>query len=266
VLQLLLKQPPRTDDKNHAVKIAWGGGCPVEVWREFEQRFGVEIREGYGMTETSSFSVINTSGKLGSIGKAIAYFDVEIVDDNGQQTLPGKVGEIRVAAREAGVLVREYYRDPATTTATLRGGWLYTGDLAHMDEEGFLFFHGRKKDSLRRRGENISAWEVERVVNEHPLVVESALVGVNNEIGDEDLKLFVKPKDVSLSASDLIAWCKPRMAAFQVPRFIAFVDDFRKTPTQRIQKQFLSRETNDCWDSERKNPDSASAGKPSTQT
>jgi crotonobetaine/carnitine-CoA ligase len=262
VLQLLLKQPPRPDDRRHGVRIAWGGGCPVEVWREFESRFGVPIHEGYGMTETSSFSVINTEGKLGSIGKAVPYFDVEIVDEAGQRAAPGTPGEIRVAAREPGVLLSEYYRDPITTAATLRDGWLYTGDLAYADADGFLFFLGRKKDSLRRRGENISAWEVERVVNEHPLVEESALVGVKNEFSDEDLKLFVKPRDARLTAAALIAWCQPRMAAFQVPRFVAFVDAFRKTPTQRIQKQFLSRTIDDCWDREKTGDAPAATTKP----
>ncbi|WP_439495766.1 AMP-binding protein [Bosea sp. (in: a-proteobacteria)] len=253
VLQLLLKQPPSPDDRNHGAKIAWGGGCPVGIWREFEERFGVEIREGYGMTETSSFSVINTEGKLGSIGKAVDFFEVEIVDDSGNVTAPRDVGEIRVAENERGTMVARYHKDPETTAKTIRDGWLYTGDLAWRDEDGFIFFLGRKKDSLRRRGENISAWEVERVINDHPAVEESALIGVTNEFADEDLKLFVKLKpDERLDAAELLRWCEPRMAAFQIPRFVAFVDEFRKTPTQRIQKQFLSKAIDDgCFDRER---------------
>lgn len=253
VLQLLLKQPPSALDRSHGARIAWGGGCPVGVWREFEERFGVEIREGYGMTETSSFSVINTEGKLGSIGKAVDFFAVEVVDDAGNVTAPREVGEIRVAENERGTMVARYHKDPETTAKTIRDGWLYTGDLAWRDEDGFIFFLGRKKDSLRRRGENISAWEVERVINDHPAVEESALIGVTNEMADEDLKLFVKLKPGKrLGAEELLRWCEPRMAAFQIPRFVAFVDDFRKTPTQRIQKQFLSKDVADgCFDRER---------------
>lgn len=256
VLQLLLKQPPSAEDRNHGAKIAWGGGCPVGIWREFEERFGVEIREGYGMTETSSFSVINTQGKLGSIGKAVDYFEVEIVDDDGMVTAPRAVGEIRVAENERGTMVARYHKDPETTAKTIRDGWLYTGDLAWRDEDGFIFFLGRKKDSLRRRGENISAWEVERVVNDHPAIEESALIGVTNELADEDLKLFVKLKpDQKLTAAELLCWCEPRLAAFQIPRFVAFVDEFRKTPTQRIQKQFLSTSVDHgCFDRERARP------------
>lgn len=164
----------------------------------------------------------------------------------GVPCAPGQPGEIRVAAAEPGVLTTGYYANPEATAGALRNGWLYTGDIAHMDAEGFLTYHGRKKDSLRRRGENVSAWEVERVVNDHPEVAESALIGVRNEIGDEDLKLFVRRIDGSgLDGAALLAWCAERMARFQVPRLVRFVEDFRKTPTQRIQKQFLSTSIED---------------------
>ena len=251
VLQLLLKQPPSPRDKAHGVRIAWGGGCPVEVWRPFEERFGVRIHEGYGMTETSSFSTINPEGKLGSIGREVAYFEVQLVDDEGRPTPVGEVGQLRVRGREAGVLVPRYYNNPEATASALKGGWLYTGDLARQDQEGYFFFLGRKKDSLRRRGENVSAWEVERVFNDHPDVEECALIGVKNEFADEDLKLFVKRRHAALTEAQLIEWAQPRMAAFQVPRFVKFVDFFQKTPTERIQKQFLAKSIDDCWDKEK---------------
>lgn len=107
------------------------------------------------------------------------------------------------------------------------------------------------KDCVRRRGENISAWEVEHVINKHPAVVESALVGVQNEFGDEDLKIFVqKAPGEALKAEELIAWCVDRLPRFQVPRFIAFIEAFPRTPTQRIQKFALSKAIDDCWDRE----------------
>lgn len=251
VLQLLLKQAPTPADRTHGVRVAWGGGCPVEVWRAFEERFGVRIHEGYGMTETSSFSTINPEGRLGSIGREVAYFEVQLVDDQGAATPVGQVGELRVRGRESGVLVPRYYNNPEATAAALRDGWLYTGDLAKQDADGYFYFLGRKKDSLRRRGENVSAWEVERVFNEHPDVEECALIGVKNELADEDLKLFVKRRNPALTEAALVAWAQPRMAAFQVPRFIKFVDGFQKTPTERIQKQFLSNAIDDCWDKEK---------------
>jgi carnitine-CoA ligase len=250
VLQLLLKQPPSPNDKNHSLEFAWGGGAPVDVWKEFEERFGIPVREGYGMTETSSFSIINTEGKIGSIGKALDFFTVEVVDDSGTQLPPGQVGELRVSELEFGTITEGYFRNPEKTAEAIRDGWLYTGDLGRQDDEGFFYFLGRKKDSLRRRGENISAWEVENVVNSHPSVEESALIGVKNEFSDEDLKIFLKlkPGAPHLEPSEFVAWCATRMAKFQVPRFVAVVDDFSKTPTQRIQKQTLSTRTDDCWD------------------
>lgn len=251
VLQLLMKQPPSPRDREHRVRIAWGGGVPVDIWRAFEERFGVRIHEGYGMTETSSFCTINPEGKLGSVGTAVAYFEVEVVDAEGRRQPPGEVGEIRVRGREPGVLVQQYYRNPEATAAALRDGWLYTGDLAKQHADGHVTFIGRKKDSLRRRGENVSAWEVERVFNGHPDVEECALIGVRNEMADEDLKLFVKRRNANLTAEQLVAWAEPRMAAFQVPRFVAFVERFHKTPTERIQKQFLSTAIDDCWDKDR---------------
>ncbi|TIV04310.1 MAG: ATP-dependent acyl-CoA ligase [Mesorhizobium sp.] len=152
-----------------------------------------------------------------------------------------------MAEREPGVLTVGYFGNPEATSDALHDGWLYTGDLATMDADGFIRFHGRKKDSLRRRGENISAWEVERVLNDHPEVAECALIGVKSDVGDDDLKLFVRRNEGSrVTASELLEWSRERLPKFQVPRFWAFLDEFRKTPTQRIQKQFLSTNIEDC--------------------
>lgn len=250
VLQLLLKQPPSSRDRQHTVKIAWGGGAPEEIWQSFESRFGIPVREGYGMTETSSFSVINKAGRRGSIGIAVDYFVVEIAGGDSQTLGPGQIGEIRVREKEENLITRGYYRNPEKTAEALRDGWLYTGDLGRIGEDGYLYFLGRKKDSLRRRGENVSAWEVENVVNGHPMIEESALIGVKNEFSDEDLKLFIKlkPGVAEFDPAQFLQWCATRMARFQVPRFIAIVSEFAKTPTQRIQKHTLSTAIDDCWD------------------
>jgi len=156
-----------------------------------------------------------------------------------------------VKEKVPGVIMTGYFNNPAATAGALKDGWLHTGDLGYTDEEGFFYFAGRKKDSLRRRGENISAWEVERVLNEHPAVAESAVIGVENELADQDIKVFLRLKPGErLEAEALVRWCEPRMAAFQIPRFIAFLDEFPKTPTERIRKELLSRSTDDCFDRE----------------
>lgn len=252
VLPLLLKEPPRFDDRNHKVRIAWGGGCPASIWMPFQKRFGLRIRECYGMTEASSFTTLNLDEKVGSIGKPLPYFDVRIADQNNAFLGPHRRGEIWVREKESGFIMKEYFRNPDATAATLTNSWLRTGDSGYFDEKGFFYYTGRIKDSLRRRGENISAWEVERVVNEHPDVAESAVVGVANEISDQDVKVFIRQKPGhKLEPLALIQWCETRMAYFQLPRYVSFIDEFPKTPTERIRKELLSLATHDCWDLDR---------------
>jgi carnitine-CoA ligase len=251
VLQILLKQRPQPDDADNPVRIAWGGGCTPQVWREFERRYGVQIRECYGMTESSSIVTVNTDGKVGSVGKPLPYFEVDITDDFGESLGPDSTGEIVVREKEPGLILRGYFRNPAATESALRDGRLYTGDLGRYDEDGYIYFMGRKKDSVRRRGENVSAWEVERIINEHPDVEESALVGVPSEVGDEDLKIFITPApERRPDPLVILQWCEERMAYYQVPRYVAFVESFEKTPTERIRKEKLTKSTDDCFDRE----------------
>lgn len=142
-----------------------------------------------------------------------------------------------------------------------------TGDLAHADADGNLFYAGRKKDMLRRRGINISAWDVENVFAAHVAIAEVALVGVPSELGEDELKLVVKVRDgVQVSPPELISWCRDKLPHFQVPRYIEFVDAFPKTPTQRIQKKELSLSVVGVWDIDATRPVRSSATRPSTPT
>ena len=259
VLQILLKQPPDPADSQHKVRIAFGGGCPKEIWRTFEERFSVRIREAYGISEVSSFVTINTAEKLGSIGMAVPFLEVVLEDEAGNVPPVGEVGEIVTRERQPGVMFSGYFRNEEATRAAFKDGWFHTGDLARADEEGFLYFQGRKKDMIRRRGENISAWEVERVLNQHPAVEESAVIGVPDGIGDEDLKAFIRVAvGHELDIGELMQWSVSRLPYFQIPRFVAMVTDFPRTPSQRIKKQDLPRSTGECWDAER--PGSANRG------
>src|SRR5262249_40363481 len=195
---------------------------------------------------------LNLDGRIGSIGKPAAEFESWIADDEGRPLPPRKVGEIVVRAREPGVTMLEYFRDPARTAEVLRDGCVYTGDLGYTDEDGYFYYSGRKKDSLRRRGENVSAWEVERVINAHPSVEESAVVGVASEMGEQDIRAFVKLADgQTLEPLALIQWCERQLAYYQVPRFIDFVTSFPRGPTQRIQKNGLPQELTTSWDVEK---------------
>ena len=249
VLPMLLKQPPRADDREHAVRIAWGGGCPLETWNAFADRFGVQMREGYGLSEMITFVTINIGGPIGSIGKALSYFDVKLVDDAGKTVEIGEPGELLVRAREPGLHFLGYFRNEEATRDAMAGEWFRTGDLVKSDADGWLYYAGRRTDSVRRRGINISAWEVERVVNDHPVIEECALVGVPGELGDDELKLIVRlVPGKKLDPAEFLHWCAPRLPHFQIPRYLETIAEFPKTPTQRIRKNQLARSAENAID------------------
>lgn len=244
ILPILLKQPEQANDTDHKVSIAWGGGCPLDVWEEFERRFNVRINEGYGLTEVANFVSVNRGGPRGSIGRALPFFDIRVVDD-GNDMAAGQIGQIIVRGK------RPEYTSKSLNSVIMTIGdrWILTGDLGRFDADGYLYFAGRKTDSMRRRGENVSAWEVERVIGSHPAVEECALIAVPSGLGDDDLKIFIKLREGQhLAELDLIKWCEDRMPYFQIPRYVAFVKEFPKTPSQRIRKGELSKLTTDCWD------------------
>lgn len=248
VIQILLKQPPSPLDRGHNVRIAWGGGCATEVWRAFEERFGIHIRECYGMTEASSLTTHNDTGLVGSVGKPMPWFNVRLLDDAGQEILDGRA-EIVITTSVPGAIFPGYFRNPEATAKALRPEGFRTGDVGSWDADGNLFFHGRKSDSVRCRGENVSSWEVEHVAAQHPDVEDSAMIGVATDVGEQDIKLFVQLKPGAIADADALgAWLGQRLAGFQVPRYIAFVKAFDRTPSQRIMKHRLSDSTDDCWD------------------
>ena len=249
ILQILLKQPPSAFDRRHGARIAWGGGCPPEVWRAVEDRFGVQVRECYGMTEASSFTTYNDRGVVGSVGRPVPWFAVELLGPDGTPVPAGERGEIVVRSRDPLAITKGYFRNPEATAAALRGGALHTGDLGAWDRDGNLFFHGRMSDSVRVRGENVSAWEVESVAAGHPAVEDCAMIGVAADIGEQDIKLFVKLKaGNALDPASLSGWLAERLAPYQVPRYVSIVAAFERTPSQRIMKHRLSRRRDDCWD------------------
>jgi crotonobetaine/carnitine-CoA ligase len=219
------------------------------VWRAFETRFGVEIRECYGMTECSSFTTANLNGVLGSVGTALPWFDVGIVDAAGRPVRAGERGEIVVRDRMRGALTSGYFKDPETTAKVLRDGAFHTGDLGSWDAAGNIYFHGRMTDSMRVRGENVTAAEVEEVVRQHPAVEDCVAFGVAAEIGEQEIKLIVQPKaGAAIAPAELSAWLASRLARYQRPRYIAVVDQFERTPSQRIMKHKLPKRTDDAWD------------------
>lgn len=252
ILQMLSKQPPGPLDRNHGVRIAWGGGCPRDLWQPFEERFGVAIRECYGMTECSSITTANRNGTVGSVGTPVPWFDVTVVRPDGTEADVGEQGEIIVTTALAGALTRGYLNNPEASGRALRNGAFHTGDFASRDADGNLFFHGRMTDSARVNGENVSAFEVENVAAGHPAVEDCAMIPVAAEIGEQDIKLFVLAKaGAAIDPAALSDWLAPRLAPYQRPRYIAVIDTFERTPSQRIMKHRLSRRTDDAWDRKR---------------
>src|SRR4029077_20818690 len=146
------------------------------------------IHECYGMTEDASFTTINLEGRVGSIGARVRRFAEKNLTEDGRPAATHETGQIVVREREAGLLMKGYFKDPERTAETLRDGWLYTGDFGATDADGFLYFAGRRRDRLRRRGENVSAWEIEQVVSMHADVEACAAIGVSSDVGDEDIK------------------------------------------------------------------------------
>lgn len=241
-LTLLWKEDPRRDDADNPVRVAWG--VPMPSFREdFERRFGLRLVHCYGLTDGSmvAYESLHECEPPGSCGKPRHPFQVEIVDANDDPVPRGEVGEIVIRPLEADVVMKGYYGMPNETLATFRNLWLHTGDLGRMDEEGHLYFVSRAKDAIRRRGENISAWEIEEVVNSHPAVYESAAIGVPSALTEEDVKIFLVLKpDATLDLDEFRTFCSARMAGFMVPEIVEVIDSIPKTPTGKVEKHKLA--------------------------
>jgi crotonobetaine/carnitine-CoA ligase len=250
MLSILLKQPPRPDDRDHHVRAVLSAACPPTAWKEFENRFGVRIIEFYGMVDSPGL-LLNDVDRVGSMGKPVGGVEFRVVDDNDNPLPAGKVGEL-VFHHPKGQL-SQYHKLPDATAEAYRGGWFHSGDLAMTDSEGFFYFSGRKKASIRRRGENISAWEIETVVNDFPAVLESAAYAVPSDLGEDEVKVAVVLKDgAGFTPEALLEFCRGRMAYYAVPRYVEVLDELPKTGTQRIQYAALKeRGIGNAWDREK---------------
>ncbi len=256
VMTILSKQEPKEDDADNPVRIAFGAACPPDVMEHLEKRFDFICLEGFGMSEIGL--VIHqdiNDRRIGNCGKVLEdYFEVMLVDDDDVEVATSQVGEIVVRPKKPYIMMTEYYKMSDKTLEAFRNLWFHTGDYARKDEEEFFYFVDRKKDAIRRRGENISSFEVEKVINTHPKVLESAVFAVPSELGEDEVKanVVLKPGE-NLSPEDLTKFCNERMAYFAVPRYLEFVSELPKTPTNRIEKYKLRQAgiTEDTWDREK---------------
>lgn len=242
MINILLKQPPSPDERNHLVRVVMTGGAKRDLWIMFEERFRVKVLEGYGMTETCAIAAFNrgTDVRVGSVGKILPYFEAKVVDEYDNEVPPRTIGELVIRPKVPYTMMLEYYKKPKETVEAWRNLWFHTGDLFYMDEDAFLYFVERKKDIIRRRGENISPYDVESIVNKHPAVIESVAVGVPSAIGDEDIKLYIKLREgESLDFMEFLKWCEKELPYHMIPRYLEIIDEIPKTLTQRSKRYLL---------------------------
>jgi crotonobetaine/carnitine-CoA ligase len=255
VMPILAKQAHRDNDLDNPARIALGAGCPPAVMEEVEERFGIKCLEGFGMTEIGiPIHVRVNDRRRGSCGKPMDIYEVKLFNDRDEEVPAGEIGEIVFRPLAPFVMMSEYYNMPEKTLEAFRNLWFHTGDLARKDEDGYFYFVDRKKDALRRRGENISSFEVERAINTHPKVLESAAVAVQSELAEDEVKICVvlKPGE-TLTPEELIRYANDRMPYFAVPRYVEFMESLPKTPTERVQKYLLKQAgvTPNTWDREK---------------
>ena len=254
MMSILHKQQPRPDDRDNPVRVAFGAPCPAEIFDSFEERFGVLLTEIYGSTEVSLVCEMPPGRRrLGTAGCESPIYRLAVVDERDRPVPPGTPGEIVARPRQPGWMFDGYEGNGAATVEAWRNLWFHTGDRGVLDEDGFLTFLDRVKDTVRRRGENVSTWEVERVLAEHPAVAQVAAYGVASELSEEEVMVAVVPaRGAVVDPVELLEHCRGRLTAFATPRYVRTVDALPLTPSQRVEKYKLRDEgvTADTYDRE----------------
>jgi carnitine-CoA ligase len=254
MIPFLMKAPPTPRDRDHTLRQAVMVPLAEDA-AEFTARFGVDIYTVFNMTEISCPILSERNPDVAkTCGRVRAGFEARVVDDHDVEVPHGTVGELMVRADEPWTMNHGYNANPEATARAWRNGWFHTGDAFRRDEAGNFFFVDRMKDAIRRRGENISSFEVEVEIGAHPKVRETAVVGVPSEFGEDEVMAVVAPvPGAEIDPVEIISFLTPRMPHFMVPRYIRFIADLPKTPTQKIEKHLLRQEgiTEDTWDRER---------------
>ena len=251
-LTMLHKLPTDAGDRDNPARLGWGVPVP-EFAPDFEARFGVKLVELYGSTDAGvpMYHPVNEPRRPGSCGRPIPQYDVRLVDGEGVEAPVGTVGEIVVRPNESSLMSDGYYGMPTATLESRPDGWFHTGDLARRDADGYFYFVGRRTDSIRRRGENISAFEVEEVVKLHPAVLDAAAYGVPSDLTEEDVMVAVVPRPGNhVDPRELTDFCANRMGGHMVPRYVDVVESLPRTPTEKVEKTRLRERgvTASTWD------------------
>ncbi|MCS3897425.1 crotonobetaine/carnitine-CoA ligase [Bradyrhizobium japonicum USDA 38] len=251
---MLLAQPKNANDKAHRLRVALGGGVPPQIHGPFLERFGVPLVDGYGSTETNFvFAGTIPSDRPGTMGYLADGMEARIVDENDSALADGQAGELVLRAREPFAFATGYFGMPEKTVEAWRNLWFHSGDRVVRDADGHYRFIDRMKDSIRRRGENVSSWEVEQTIQSHPAVAACAIYPLPSELGEDEVAaaILLEPGQ-SLEPVDIVRHCEGQIAYFAIPRYVRILSQMPLTENGKIKKGMLREAgiTTDTWDRE----------------
>lgn len=255
ICNMLIARPPSPDDSNTTIRTIYAVPDPAEIHEELERRFGCTITTVFGSTEAGLPLIRTTTDAYRpmSCGRVSPHYEVQIVDDDDMPVPVGQSGHIVVRPKRPYLTGSGYIGMPDKTVAAWRNLWLHTGDRGHCDEDGWFFFDDRASDSLRRRGENISSFEVETLVARHPAVAEAVVIAAPSDVGEDEVRVLVIPRDGAvLTHEDILRHCAAVMPYFMVPRFIDIVESVPRTATAKVEKYRIRAAglTDATWDSQ----------------
>src|SRR5690606_2352462 len=256
---IIWKLPPGTQDRDHKLRLCMTVPVPKEIYGEMQERYGITLTSVYAMTENfamTRFRPDDPDDKAGSAGRPAGDCALRIVDDEQNDLPAGEVGEIWMRPLEPGSMMKGYYKMPAETEREFVDGWFRTGHRGYLDADGYLYFVDRKKEAIRRRGENISAYEVELILSRHPAILEVAAIPVSSELSEDDVMVYVvlKPGE-TLSHAEVVHFAVEHMSYFMVPRFVEFIEELPKTASSKLEKYKLKKDAElrraELWDREK---------------
>lgn len=253
MVPILLSREQTPPERAHRVRIALAPGVPPRFHAQFSARFGMRLLDGYGSTETNFVIGLDAEQRPGSMGRAVPGFTARVADEFDEELPPGTPGELLLRADQPFAFATGYFGMPDKTVEAWRNLWFHTGDRVVRDADGFFTFLDRLKDAIRRRGENISSYEVEQVLLSHPAVAVAAVFPARSELAEDEVMAAIVPREGAvLDPVELVRFCEPRMAYFAVPRYLEFMAALPSTENGKVQK-FKLRErgiTPQTWDRE----------------
>lgn len=239
----IYSEPPTPGDADNPIRLVISAGMPKAIWRDFAARFGLDICEFYGAVEGGMTINRPSEGPIGSCGRVAPGLVAKIVDDDGNEVPPGTPGEIWFRPADGSPAAVEYYNNPDASRQKTRDGWLHSGDIVTMDDQGWVFFKFRKGGGIRRNGDFVNPASVEKVIAEHPGVNDVHVFGVLTETGapgeNNVVAAVVPTAPANFNIADLFRHCRQRLDAMSVPAFVMIVDELPKTASQKVQPRFL---------------------------